>query len=407
MNFLGPCRGFDLWRETGPTADVVGRCLSRLRRSCAFILWTCFLLCAAHLTARAAVIDPPPDLSRWEGRPVSAVEVVLEGVPRDAAAEAELRSLLTVAPTINFSAVQVRESLQALFGSGRVANARVEAIEAGGGAGGPVRLLFVVDKGFFQAEVPYTQTVNPAGTSATITYRITPGPQARVDTFNIKVAGFDDARVRPELELKPGAPFTRAALGEDLNRIRQAIIAGDNLAPQLNDAQVTRDPQSGRITINLTGNKGPQINVNVTGYEIGEDKARELLPVKREGTIDLSAIVEGERRLENELQEEGYFFADVTPLCSITPAGAAAATTDAATGTREACETISPQEVGDRTVNITYEVEPGRRLRLTDVRIEGTELFTYDDLAGELRTRKSNALALVPFLDFGRGYTSD
>jgi len=438
----------------------VGHAVVRLRRLISLVFLTQLFVCGAFVVAHAI-----PDLSKWEGRPVSAVEVVLEGVPRDAAAEAELRSLLTVAPTINFSAVQVRESLQALFGSGRVANARVEAIEAGGGAGGPVRLRFVVrpqvrvgdvdiefvgvppdddlvsvdelrarlnllepggrvseqairtgadaiqtylrDKGFFQAEVPYTQTVNPAGTSATITYRITPGPQARVDTFNIKVAGFDDARVRPELELKPGAPFTRAALGEDLNRIRQAIIAGDNLAPQLNDAQVTRDPQSGRITINLTGNKGPQINVNVTGYEIGEDKARELLPVKREGTIDLSAIVEGERRLENELQEEGYFFAEVTPLCSIAPAGAAAATTDAATGTREACETISPQEVGDRTVNITYEVEPGRRFRLTDVRIEGTELFTYDDLAGELRTRKSNALALVPFLDFGRGYTSD
>ena len=45
---------------------------------------------------------------------------------------------------------------------------------------------------------------------------------------------------------------------------------------------------------------------------MSEKTARELLPVKREGNIDVSAIVEGARRLRNKLQEEGYFFAEVT-----------------------------------------------------------------------------------------------
>src|SRR5207237_9382840 len=73
------------------------------------------------------------DLSGYEGRTVTAVEVVLEGVPRDARAEAELAALLTVAPQARFAAARVRESLQALFDSGRVANARVEAVDDAGG----------------------------------------------------------------------------------------------------------------------------------------------------------------------------------------------------------------------------------------------------------------------------------
>ena len=42
--------------------------------------------------------------------------------------------------------MRVRDSLQALFDSGRVANARVEVIEEGANRTGPVRLRFVVQR---------------------------------------------------------------------------------------------------------------------------------------------------------------------------------------------------------------------------------------------------------------------
>ncbi len=105
--------------------------------------------------------------------------------------------------------------------------------------------------------------------------------------------------------------FTREALGEDIKRIRDAIIAQGNLAPQLQDPRVERDDQTNRITINLQGGIGPKVNVVIKDYELNEKTQRELLPVKREGNIDLSAIEEGARRLRNKLQEEGYFFAEV------------------------------------------------------------------------------------------------
>src|SRR5919202_431165 len=98
------------------------------------------IIAALLLGATAARAAGVPDLSRYEGRQVAAVEVVLEGVPRDAAAEGELAALVTVAPNTRFAAVRVRESLQALFDSGRVANARVEATEEGAS----LRLRFVV-----------------------------------------------------------------------------------------------------------------------------------------------------------------------------------------------------------------------------------------------------------------------
>jgi outer membrane protein insertion porin family len=463
-----------------------------------------FILVLILLVASAAPLAGAPrggvpDLSKYEGRTVASVEVVYEGAARDATAEADLRRLLTIAPNTTFSAVRVRESLQALFDSGRVENARVEAAAAPGGAapGGvdPVALRFFVrpqvrvtdvrlelgptlpdapvtadelrarlnlldpgarvseqslragadaiqvylrDRGFFRADVTFTRTIDAAGTGAIVVYQVNPGEQARVEAFNIKVTGFDDASVRPSLRLAPDAPFTRTALGEDLGRIRRAIMEQGYLAPQLSEPQTVIDATRNTITINLTGGIGPRVNVEVTNYEVGDKKRRELLPVRREGSIDQAAIEEGARRLKNYLQEQGYFFANVTATCAVDrPAPAAAATTtDSAAPAADAnatvadagalavaadptaqttqsplvqpgvCDNLNPLELSGRTVNINYDVERGRRFKLTEIRIEGTEKLSYEDLADQLRSEPSSALALIPFLGSGRGYTS-
>jgi outer membrane protein assembly complex protein YaeT len=499
----------------------------------------------AVATAAAAVarMESVADLSRYEGRSIASVEVVFEGAQRNATAEAELRTLLTVAPNTPFSAVRVRESLQALFDSGRVENVRVEASEvrsaAGlGGATVPVALRFFVrpqirvtdvrldlvgalpegapitadelrarlnlldpgarvsdqslragadaiqvylrDRGFFRADVSFTRTLDAAGTGAIVSYTVTPGEQARVEAFNIDVNGFNDSTVRPTLKLAPSAPFTRSALGEDIGRIRRAIMEMGYLAPQLGDPQTVIDSARNTITVNLTGGIGPRVQVEVTGFEVSDKRRQELLPVVREGSIDQAAITEGARRLENHLQEQGFFFADVIATCAVDrpapPAPTTTTTTDPATATNTganpnptpnptaaappananpntvtpatttgttgvnpapatttaatvngniitsdplaqanvdplvltgACDNLNARELSGRTVNINYTVERGRRFRLSEIRIEGTEKLTYDDLAPELRSEPaSGILGIIPFLGSRRGYTS-
>ncbi|MDQ1591477.1 MAG: outer membrane protein insertion porin family [Pyrinomonadaceae bacterium] len=490
------------------------------------------------------------DLSRYEGRMVASVEVVYEGAARNATGEGELRRLLTVAPNAPFAALRVRESLQALFDSGRVENARVEATEARaavglGGEAVPIALRFFVrpqvrvtdvrldlvgtaaattptggapvtaddlrarlnlldpgarvsdqslragadaiqiylrDRGYFRADVTYTRTLDAAGTGAIVAYTVNPGEQARVEAFNIQITGFDVATVRPDLRLAAGVPFTRTALGEDVGRIRRAIMAQGFLAPQLGEAQTVIDSARNTITVNLTGGIGPRVNVEVTGFEVSDKKREQLLPVQREGSIDQAAITEGARRLKNHLQEQGYFFADVISTCAVdrpappastvavaaaagnantsatppantdpnapaTPATTAnanvvtpnanpsnpppaATMTNAATPTSPAnpnvvvsdplaqpiiglpvaagaCDNLNPRELSGRTVNINYTVEQGRRFKLSEIRIEGTEKLTYDDLADELRSEPaSGLLGIIPFLGSRRGYTS-
>ena len=394
----------------------------------------------------------------YEGRRITSVEITFEGSPADPAAEAEFLSIIRVVPSTEFSAVNLRDSLQALFDSERVANARVEVIEPGTVKTGPIRLRFVIqrqvqigdvkfeltpvtgtpisedelrarvnlsqpgarlskqtvlrnsqelqiflhDRGYFNAVVESREQLDTSGTRATVTYRIVPGEQARVDAFNIGINGFDSALVKPKLQLQSGAPFTREGLGADIKEIRQALINQGYLSPSLEDARVERDPDKNLITINLTGNVGPKVTVLVPDYKLSEKNATELLPVKREGNIDQSAIIEGARRLRNKLQEQGYFFAEVTPVCTVTPPTPELG----ANGAASTCETLNPENLSGHNVEIRYDIERGRRLKLTDIRITGTNKLTYEDVASFLRTQKASALGLIPLLGYGRGYTS-
>ncbi len=430
----------------------------RVRVFCLLPTAVCLLLLGSAMTTLAQVGD-------YEGRTVASVEVVLKGSPGDPSAEAEFRSLLRILPNSEYSAVAARQSLQDLFASGRVATAQIEITEAEGGAGRnqPIRVRFVIerqivisgvslrltpatgtpvardeirarlnllepgrrhsqraidrnadevqaylrDRGYYSATVDASEEPDPSdatGTRRLVIYTITPGEPAKVASFTIDIKGFDPKSVQSTLKLQPGALFTTDALGDDVNRIRQAILAQGHLAPLLDDPIPRRNPDTKLIEISLEGKIGPKVEVAFKNYTLSEKKQKELLPVKREGSVDFSAIEEGARRVRNQLQQQGYFFADVNPICTVTPPTA----TTIDNGTVETCQNLNAAELSAETLNITYEVILRRRLKLTDIRITGTNKLSFIDVAEELKTQKASAAGFLPFLGgYGRGFTNN
>ena len=179
-----------------------------------------------------------------------------------------------------------------------------------------------------------------------------------------------------------------------MNRVREALITAGFLSPVLEDARVERDAEKNTVRIILNGVVGPKARVAITNYEISEKTQRELLPVKREGNIDYSAIVEGARRIRNKLQEDGYFFAEVTQKCTVSNPPPDLGPNN----TEETCENLNPVALTGHEVIIEYQVERGRRFRLTDIRITGTNKLAVEDIEADLKTQKQNPIGLIPFL---------
>src|SRR5215211_3487572 len=128
----------------------------------------------------------------------------------------------------------------------------------------------------------------------------------------------------------------------------------------------------------------------------------ELVKGIGEGSSGYSEIIKGARRIRNKLQEDGYFFAEITQTCTVSNPPAQFG----ANGTPETCENLNPVALTGHNISIEYQVDKGRRFRLNDIRITGTNKLSYDDIAANLKSQKQNAIGLIPFLGYGRGYTS-
>ena len=72
------------------------------------------------------------EIGHYDGRTISAVEVVFDGTSPDEATARELRAVLRLAQGSEYRAVRIREALQNLYNSKLVAAALVEVSLAGG-----------------------------------------------------------------------------------------------------------------------------------------------------------------------------------------------------------------------------------------------------------------------------------
>jgi outer membrane protein insertion porin family len=211
------------------------------------------------------------------------------------------------------------------------------------------------------------------------------------------------------LKLQNGAFFSRTALAADLDRIRKALIGQGYLAPQLDEPKVTYDSEKNSISIDLLGAVGAKVKVIVDAEKetVGQKTQTRLLPVKRDGSIEFSAIKEGERRLRNHLQEKGYFFVEVEETCSVNPPFPSDAENPLDNGTESLCAALAGTDLTGKDVEVKYQAYLNRRLKLVDIRIEGTNLITTEDVISALDTQRASPLGLIPRLGYGRGYTSN
>ena len=269
-------------------------------------------------------------------------------------------------------------------------------------------LDYLRERGFYQSEVVYSTKPLQNETDIGVTFTITPNVQAHVEDFKINIVGYDKPIAERLLKLRKGGEYSRDRLIADVAKVKVALRKDNFLASELDEPRITYDSDANMIAVVLNGKVGPTVKVTVdAGKEkIGNAAQTKLLPIKREGTLDYSAIVEGARRLENYYQEQGYFFAVVTPVCSAKPTLNDDEKNPIANDTQFLCSFLGGQDLMGREIEVKYRVNLDRRLRLTRIRIRGTDKLTIDDVRTVLGSQEASIVGLVPLLGYGSGYTS-
>ncbi len=399
--------------------------------------------------------------SEFDGKSISALEITFDSVERNETEAEEFRIIAQNAIGPTYTAVRIRDAIEKLYGTDRVASVTVTAANAGSNT---VTLNFLVkrktqaskvmieiigdkksvteqeilnrlnllepgkaiseatlnsnatrileylrDRGYFKAEVTFDQKPMLSESEVLVTFRVTPNEQATVKTFDINIPDFDNRQLLEVIKLKPGEGFSRDKLSADLERIRKGLRDEGFLAPRLDEPRVIYDSEVNTIEITLDGTKGPTVEVVVEAEhdKPGEGTQRKLLPIKREGTLDFAAIIEGERRLENHFQEIGYFFVNVMSVCSVEPELLENEASTTRNDTSSLSAALSSADLADKKVTVKYKVDLNRKLKLIDIRLKGTDKFTIDEIKTVLDSQEANILGFIPIFGYGKGYTSE
>ncbi len=399
---------------------------------------------------------------KYEGKPIESLSITLLGNDNDQSAAEQFRLIASNAIGDVYSSVTIRNALEELYATNRIVSANVVVkneiaeklamtinirrktiakkitielaedvdskvsesdlllnlnlfnpgdtiSERDLDSGSSQILTYLRELGFYEARVTHKTVMLDSDIDVEVIYLVNPGEQTRVSSFKIEIEDYDPQPVKEEIELKDGAPYSQEALQKDVKTIRDSLQSEAYLAPQIDEPRLVYDGDENLMEISLTGEAGAKVDVIVDSGD--KEKLKEktevnLLPVLREGTIDYGAIVEGERRLENYYQERGYFFAEVTPYCSVSPPFKPDEASETENDTEVLCTALSGADLSDREVEIKYDVFLNRRLKLTDIRIEGDTILTMDEVGSVLDSKEANPLGIVPFLGYGRGFTS-
>ncbi len=439
--------------RAGNIRSIRGRKRKIVKRVLRSYLYVCVVSIALALSVSSQI--------KYDDKFIERIDISFEGNDRDLSASEQFRLVVSQELGDRYSAVNIRNALEKLYETERVVSVKVEATEFESdkvllrfiirrkslakkisievdraigesiteqelmfrlnllGPGSTISrrvleenadliLTYLRERGYYNAEVSYTQ--NPLGNEieVEVIFEVKPHTQAKIGKFEIDIEKFDDSAVRPDLILQPNALFSLQKLNDDLEKIRESLRDQEYLAPRLEEPRIVYDNDKNVIEIELRGSVGAKVKVIVNEDElkIGAKTQKRLLPVKREGTIDYSAIVEGERRLENYYQERGFFFATVTPSCSVTPEFKPDEASETENDTEDLCTALSGADLAGREVEVKYDVDLNRRLKLVDIRLEGTDKLTIPEIETVLESQKANAFGFIPFFGYGRGYTS-
>ncbi|QUV78767.1 MULTISPECIES: POTRA domain-containing protein [Chloracidobacterium] len=224
------------------------------------------------------------------------------------------------------------------------------------------------ERGYFQASIRARLSPPNDAARVRVTFVVTPGPRALIGAWqidgNLKIPPGDfDAKI---IQHPVGTPYAIDFVQSDLQRIRALHVARGYLDPRISEPRITYDPATNRVAVAVTITSGPAVTVNVTGFELRREEQRRILPVLRDGGLDDFTLEDGARQLLLTLQRRGYFFAEV--------------------------EWSRQRRVDEDRVIVTYTIEPNRRYRVQEVRIVGTDILAYRDVAGDFQTRPASII---------------
>ena len=222
------------------------------------------------------------------------------------------------------------------------------------------------ENGFYQGRVARTQAVDQADAQVDVNFDVQTGKQARVGDVAVEGdSGMTVAQFRKKGKLKPGSKVTRDTVSRALNNVRKNYQKEQRLEANIALESKLFQPPVNRLNYKFQATQGPLVTIRVNGVKLSSGKVKNLVPVYEEGSVDEDLLNEGNRRIRDYYQRDGYFDVQVSH-------------------TRN---TDNP-----KSTLIEYQVNLGQRHDVGSVKLTGNKYFHDDVLYPRLSVYKASLL---------------
>lgn len=169
-------------------------------------------------------------------------------------------------------------------------------------------------------------------------------------------------------------PMTQARVRQALDGVRSLYLKDGRLEARVSLESMKYDAESNAALPVLRIDAGPRIQVQTIGAKLSQGELRRYVPIFEERTVDHDLLEEGSRNLEDYLQSEGYYEAEVE---------------------------FKEQRVIEDRATIDYLINTGPRHRLVYIQIDGNHYFTAETIRERMFLRRAQ------FLQFPHGRYSE
>src|SRR5271156_1880924 len=220
------------------------------------------------------------------------------------------------------------------------------------------------DNGFYKGTIANSTAVDTRDGQVDVRFHVVTGTQARIG--GVKVEGDPGIPVetfRKNGKLKRGSKVTHDTVNRALTRLRKNYQKQQRLESNVAIESKQFQKETNLLDYAFQANQGPLVTIRVNGVKLSKGKVKTLVPVYEEGAVDDDLLNEGDRRIRDYYQRDGYFDAQVTHQKS----------TDGTTSTL-----------------IDYEVKLGERQSVESVSVIGNKYFSNGILEPRLNVIKAN-----------------
>ena len=231
-------------------------------------------------------------------------------------------------------------------------------------------------RGFYSAKV--TTTVTPIERNRiSLTFTIEEGEVSKIVDINIIGAtAFSESTLKKEFELTTGGWFSwftkddqysKQKLSGDLEKLKSYYLNRGYLEFNIESTQVSITPDKEKIYITVNISEGPVYKIADIKFQgelkITEDEMRSLLLFKSGETFSRQKIVDSVKRISDRLGNDGYSFANINP--------------------------VPDADRVNKTASFTMFVDPGRRVHIRRINVQGNSRTRDEVVRRELRQLES------------------